>query len=235
MPLVTDDGWPPPVSSRRPSVPVWSTYNSLSWSAAEALSWRLGTRTTATSTTGYGGTSGFCLPTVILLVVLLILTHCRFACALSSSVTTAVNTGVESFSNRTLPVWVQPDPQQCLILETGLAEQVCKQPVWKRRETMRPLRLRHCSGYNVAHVYNSETCRLEGSQNDCRNCLDEIECLDNSVYAMLKQFEDLLAAVDCGSNYSTHWGCRDCQVNILLDCVLDILQDSISLVCRMRK
>ena len=120
-------------------------------------------------------------------------------------------------NNGTWPTWSIPDPQQCVVSDSGIAEQVCRQPVWDRQKTLQGLHLKTCSRFYVVHVYNPDTCRLQGSQNDCRSCLDEVECLDNSVYAMLQQFEHLLEAVDCGTDYSTHWRCKDCQVS--LQCV----------------
>ena len=105
--------------------------------------------------------------------------------------------------------------QQCLVLNSHLSKEVCQEPVRRRTQKMRhnTYRLKFCSNYHVNHVIDQENCNLEGSEQECQQCFDQVDILDQKIHSMYCQFQDIISRFDCKGNFSTHWGCEDCTVS----------------------
>ena len=111
--------------------------------------------------------------------------------------------------NITIPERIPPS---CLV-SYNISRDICDSPVRERQRIMRSLSLVFCgSGYPLYHLIG-DSCKIQGSPSECRECFDPIEELDKNVHFMFCHFEEVLSKVDCLTNYSTHWNCNDCKVS----------------------
>ncbi len=108
------------------------------------------------------------------------------------------------------------DSSATCLVSYNISNDVCEAKVKDRDQSMRRRSLVFCgSGYPLYHLIPRQgaQCRVQGSEAECRACLDHIQNLDKQVHAMYCHFTSILTKTDCIGNYSTHWGCNDCKVS----------------------
>ncbi len=115
---------------------------------------------------------------------------------------------ISQIVNLTNPDMLSPT---CLV-SYNLSRDICEKKVGDRSIEMRSLSLVFCgSGYPIYHLID-DSCKIHGSESECKECFKSIEQLDKDVHDMNCHFERLLNQADCSNNYSTHWKCEDCKV-----------------------